>query len=215
MSRPTSRRDGPRTLLVPVMTWPSATPLEMTDAQSRQTHETPPSPLLARPPRMVWRCGLRKLLAFKGPTRRLLPHPESGRILRRPAQPPLLPPQPLLLSTDSTTQRTRLLPSLKRLREALRKIASACLEFLVFFGAAFQDTGFVCDANAVVANPGEDVASRFGREHLGSKHSRHLSRENLDEQRRDMSRGIGYWGNKPSLLADLIKRRKHAVTSYQ
>ena len=130
--------------------------------------------------RRFWR-GLRKLLAFKSPPRWLLPHPEPGRILRRAAQSPLFPPQPLLLNTDWTAQRNKPQPPRLHLRDALRKIAGACLEFLVLFAAIFQDSSFVHDSNAIVANPGEDGASRFARQHLWSKHSRRLSRKKPNE----------------------------------
>src|ERR1700739_1140531 len=95
-NRPTSRHAGPQTFPAPPTTPLLATPSETIDAQRCQTDQTPLSPLLARPPRMVWRCGLRKLLAFRSPPRWLLPHPEPGRVLRRAAQSPLFTPQPLL-----------------------------------------------------------------------------------------------------------------------
>src|SRR2546421_12951762 len=130
---------------------------------------------------MVWRRRLRTLFPLTCPTVCFLPHPEPGRVLRRSAQSPLFTPQPLLLNTDWTAQRNKPQPPHLRLRDALRKIAGACLEFLVLFAAIFQDSSFVRDSNAVVANPGEDGASRFSRQRLWSKHSGQLSRKKPNE----------------------------------
>src|ERR671922_350276 len=115
----------------------------------------------------------------------------------------------------SPAQRTKPRPNpCRRLRVALRKIAGACLEFLVVLRAVFQDSTFVRDSNAVVANPGENGAPRFGRQHFRSKYSRGFSWKKLYEQRRNVCRGIRHGRGKPPLLADLIQRSEHAVASY-
>lgn len=55
------------------------------------------------------------------------------------------------------------------------------LKLLVLFAAIFQNSGSVRNSNAVVLNPGEDGAPRFGRQPLWRKYSRQFSRKKLDE----------------------------------
>src|SRR5712691_2905065 len=89
MSRRTSPRGGPEDLPVP--------PTETADETRRKDYVVCPPPLLARPSRMVWRRGLRKLSSFERLAVRHVPHSHSGRVLRGTAQSPLFPAQPLLL----------------------------------------------------------------------------------------------------------------------
>src|SRR5215469_8073074 len=96
-SPPTSERAGRRISRGPAATWPSAMRRETIDAASCNTHETLPSPFLARPPRMVRRRGLRELLAIARGPWRVLPHSEPDGVLLGAAQSPLCSPQPLLL----------------------------------------------------------------------------------------------------------------------
>src|SRR6266850_8444626 len=89
MSRPTLPRDGPPITPAPLT--------ETTDAAHPKIHRTPATPLLAWPPRMVRRCGLREVSRLAAHAIQLSPCAYSGGVLRRAAQPSLFPSQPLLL----------------------------------------------------------------------------------------------------------------------
>src|SRR6266852_6275915 len=103
MNRPTSPRGGPRTSLAP--------PTEMTDEKDCKDYVAFPAPLLARPSRMVRGCRLRKLSSFARHAVRRSLCAFSGGVLRRAAQPPLFPPQPLLLKLFSCRCTTQVIQS--------------------------------------------------------------------------------------------------------
>src|SRR5260370_7909225 len=103
MNRPTSPRGGPRTSLAP--------PTEMTDEKDGKDYVAFSAPLLARSSRMVRRCRLRKLSSFERYTIRFGPHTHAGRFLRRTAQPPFFPPQPLTLKLFSSHSSPLLIPT--------------------------------------------------------------------------------------------------------
>src|SRR5467141_1404651 len=88
-NRPTSPRGGLRTFPAP--------PMETTDETLCEIYVAFPPPLLARPPRMVWRCRLRKLSSFERHAAQLGPQATGRQVLRRTAQPPLFQAQSLLL----------------------------------------------------------------------------------------------------------------------
>src|ERR1700694_5393530 len=93
MNRRTSPRSGPPTTPAP--------PMETTDAESAKNRLASAAPLLARPPRVVRRCCLRKLSSFAGQAVGLPLHSYTGGVLRGATQSPLLPAQPLLLKLFS------------------------------------------------------------------------------------------------------------------
>src|SRR6266446_6612943 len=89
MSLPTLQRSGPR--ISPALH------TETTDAAHSKIHLTHAPPLLARAPRMVRRRRLRMLSSLTAHAIQLSPRSFAGGVLRRAAQPPLFPSQPLLL----------------------------------------------------------------------------------------------------------------------
>src|SRR6267143_258216 len=93
MSRPTLQRSGLRIS-------PELHP-ETINAAHSKIHLTPATSLLARPPRMVRRCRLRMLSSLTAHAMQLSPSAFAGGVLRGATQPPLFPPQPLLLKLFS------------------------------------------------------------------------------------------------------------------
>src|SRR5713101_351455 len=89
----TNRRTSPRGGLPTSQ----ASPTETIDETCRDDCFTLPAPLLARPARMLWRRGLRRLPSFERHAVRFAPHTHACRVLRRAAQSPLFPSQSLLL----------------------------------------------------------------------------------------------------------------------
>src|SRR5207302_5851683 len=78
----------------------------------------------------------------------------------------------------------------------------------------FQDSYFVRDSDAVVSDSRKDGSARFRGQHLRGKYSGKLAREEFDEQRRHVRRGVCHRCCESSLLANLIKRRKRAIAAY-
>src|SRR5437016_3424286 len=93
MSPLTLQRSGPRST--------PALHTETTDASHSKIHHAPATPLLARPPRMVRRCRLRMLSSLTAHAIQLSPSAFTGGVLRGATQPPVFPPQPLLLKLFS------------------------------------------------------------------------------------------------------------------
>src|SRR5260370_29684192 len=97
---------------------------------------------------------------------------------------------------------------------ALRQSAAVWLEFFFIVTGVLEHRCFVRDADAVVADSGENGSPGFGGQHLWRENAGKVPREKLDEKCGNMRRRVRYRRRKFPLPPDLQQVGEHTVASY-